>query len=396
MINAWRRLSPEQRAVVERAQRVTTAEIAPRAADYDAAGTNPLESWRALWREGFLAAAIPRAHGGLGLDMPTYAAVVGTIARGCASTGMTLHMHSTVMRFIGALGTEDQKRRYFREVVEHGALFGSWGSEPAVSQSFTFLVETAIRPNAGGHIIDGVKYFCTMALGASHYLVWCAQDGNSDMSKSLQLALVPADRAGVRTDGKWNTLGMRATFSPTVTLTDVQVKDDEMLGPPGGPLGIGVIEVFGLGYAAIYLGIADGALSFAVDYARQRVVKPENVAVAHDPAIQRHVGELVARLEAAQHVLEGCAEQWDTADPALRGVLSSKAKYLATEAALHVTSMVVQLVGGRGAYKDYPAERAFRDVRTATLMSPTVDRMMETVGKHFLGLGAGMFNVAGR
>jgi alkylation response protein AidB-like acyl-CoA dehydrogenase len=392
--SAWRRLSPAQRAVIDRAERVTAAEIAPRAARYDAAGTNPLESWGALWREGFLGVAIPPRHGGLGLDMPTYAAVVGTIARGCASTGMTLHMHSTVMRFIGALGTEAQQRRYYREVVERGALFGSWGSEPAVSQSFTFLVETAIRPNAGGHVIDGVKYFCTMALGASHYLIWCAHEGDRDMSKSLQLVLVPSDRAGVTTDGKWNTLGMRATFSPTVTLTDVHVKPDEVLGPRGGPLGIGVIEAFGLGYAAIYLGIADGALRFAADYAAHRVVKPENVAIAQDPAVQRHVGELVARLEAAQHVLERCAEQWEGADPALRGVLSSKAKYLATEAALHVTSKVVQLVGGRGAYAEYPAERAFRDVRTATLMSPTVDRMMETVGKHVLGIGVGMFNVA--
>ena len=239
-----------------------------------------------------------------------------------------------------------------------------------------------------------MKYFCTMALGASYYMVWCARDGSRDMTRAIQLALVPADRAGVSTDGKWNTLGMRATFSPTVTLGDVRVSDDEIVGPPGAPLGTGIIEMFGLGYAAIYLGIADGALAFAADYARQRVVKPENVAVAHDPAVQRHVGKLVAHLEAAQHVLARCAEQWETADRGLRGVLSSKAKYLATEAALYVTSEVVQLVGGRGAYKDYPAERAFRDVRTATLMSPTVDRMMETIGKHALGIDVGMFNVA--
>ena len=128
---------------------MTADEIAPRAAEYDAVGANPVESWRALWRAGFLGAAIPRVHGGLGLDVPTYAAVIGIIARGCASSAMTLHMHSTVLRFIDALGSEAQKRRYFREVVEHGKLFGSWGSEPAVSQSFTFLIETVIRATTG-------------------------------------------------------------------------------------------------------------------------------------------------------------------------------------------------------------------------------------------------------
>jgi alkylation response protein AidB-like acyl-CoA dehydrogenase len=393
MTGFWRRLSPAQRAIVERAERVTAAEIAPRAVEYDDLAVNPVESWRALWREGLLGAAVPRAHGGLGLDMPAYAAVIGAIARGCASSAMTLHMHSTVLRFIDALGTGAQKRRYFREVVEGGKLFGSWGSEPAVSQSFTFLVETAIRRDAGGHRIDGVKYFCTMAQGASYYMIWCARDGDRDIARSLQLALVPSDRPGVTSDDRWDTLGMRATFSPTVTLDGVTVGDDEILGPPGGPLGIGVIEVFALGYAAIYLGIAGGALAFAADYLTKRVVRPENVPLAHDPAVQRHLGELVARLEAAERVLERCAEEWEGADPALRAVLSSKAKYLATEAALHVTSRVIQVVGGRGAYKDYPAERALRDVRTATLMSPTVDRMTETIGKHVLGLEAGLFNV---
>src|SRR5207247_1889882 len=134
-----------RQALVDRLDRLTRERIAPRAAEYDAAGANPLESWRDLWREGYLAAAIPTAHGGLGLDMPTYIAVIRTVARGCASTAMTLHMHSTVMRFIDTLGTEAQKRRYFAEVVGGGKLFGSWGSEPAVSLSRTFLIETAIR-----------------------------------------------------------------------------------------------------------------------------------------------------------------------------------------------------------------------------------------------------------
>ena len=111
--------------------------------------------------------------------------------------------------------------------------------------------------------------------------------------------------------------------------------------------------------------------------------------------MQRHVGELAAHLDAALLVLAAAAARWEAADVADRGLLANKAKYLATEVALMVTSRVIQIVGGRGAYKDYPAERAFRDVRTATLMPPTVDRMLEAIGKSALGVGAGMFNVAG-
>jgi butyryl-CoA dehydrogenase/acyl-CoA dehydrogenase len=380
--------------IVQRAEHLTREHIAPRAGQYDAAAANPLESWRVLWREGLLAGTIPTTYGGLGLDMATYIAIIRTVARGCANTAMTVHMHSTVMRFIDAVGTPEQKRRYFDEVVRHGRLFGSWGSEPAVSLSRTLLMETLIRRDDAGYVIDGVKHFCTMALGASHYMIWCALDGGTDMAKSLQLALVPADAPGIATDGKWDTLGMRATFSPSVTFSGVRVPPDGLLGDPGAALRVGVIESFALGYAAVYLGITEAALAFAMDYAKQRVVKPENVAVAMDPTVQRHVGELAAHLDAVALVVTDSAARWDAADVVDRGPLANRAKYLATEVGLHVTSKAIQVVGGRGAYKDYPVERAFRDLRTCTLMPPTVDRMLEAIGKSALGLDAAMFHVS--
>ena len=384
-----------QRAIVEKVARLTRELIAPRAAQYDAAATNPVESWRDLWREGLLGSAIPSDYGGLGLDMPTYVDVIRTVARGCANTAMTLHMHSTVMRFIDVLGTEAQKRRYFPEVTRDGKLFGSWGSEPAVSLSRTFLMETTIRGDGGGWIVDGVKYFCTMALGASYYMVWCALDGGADMAKSVMLALVPAESAGIATDGKWDTLGMRATFSPSVTLSGVRVARDATLGDPGSAIQVGVVESFALGYAAIYLGIAESALAFAIDHAKKRVVKPDNVPVSTDPSVQRRIGELSAHLDGALLILADAAERWEAADVVERALLANKAKYLATEVGLKVTSDVIQVVGGRGAYKDYPAERAFRDLRTCTLMPPTVDRMLEAIGKSALGVESGMFNIAG-
>jgi alkylation response protein AidB-like acyl-CoA dehydrogenase len=254
-------------------------------------------------------------------------------------------------------------------------------------------METAIRGDGDGWTVDGIKHFCTMALGASYSMVWCALDGESDMGKALMLALVPADAAGIASDGRWDTLGMRGTYSPSVTFTKVRVPRDATLGQPGGALQVGVVESFGLGYAAVYVGIAEAALAFAVDYARKRMVKPENIPVAQDPTVQRHIGALDARLEAARLLVERSAARWADADVAERGNLANKAKYLATEASLEVTSRVIQVVGGRGAWRDYPAERAFRDVRTATLMPPTVDRMLETIGKAALGLQEGMFRI---
>jgi alkylation response protein AidB-like acyl-CoA dehydrogenase len=381
--------------VVETAARLARERLAPRAAEYDREAKNPAESWRDLWLEGLLGSTIPRLHGGLGLDMPTYVAVIRTLAGGCASTAMTLHMHSTVMRFIDALGTEEQKQRYFAEVVSRGRLFGSWGSEPAVSLSRTFLMETRIRADGPGWVIDGVKHFCTMALGASYYMVWCAVNGETDMGKALLQALVPADARGMATDGQWDTLGMRGTYSPSVVFERVRVDPDATLGRPGAALQVGVVEAFALGYAAVYVGIAESSLAFAVDYLRKRVIKPENVSAAQDPTVQRHIGELSVRLDAARLVLEQSAAGWEAADVVERGLLANRAKYLASEVGLEVTSRVIQTIGGRGAYRAFPPERAFRDMRTSTLMPPTADRMLETIGKSALGLNEAMFRVSG-
>jgi len=387
-------LSEPQLSIVEEVARLTREKIAPRAARYDREAINPVESWHDLWEAGFLAMAVPKEYGGMGLDMPTYVAGLRTIAKGCASTAMTVHMHSTVMRFIEALGTEAQRRRYYAEVTERGKLFGSWGSEPALSLSRTLLMETTIRHHEDGYAIDGSKHFCTMADGASYYMLWCALDGMTDMGKALLVALVPADTHGIRNDGRWDTLGMRATYSPSVTLTGCVIPKDAVIGDPGGAIRVGVIESFGLGYAAIYLGIAQSALEFAIDYAKKRVFKPDTVPISHEPLVQRHVGEMTVQMDAAALVLAHAAAAWEAADPAGRGLLASKAKYLTTEVGLQVTSRVIQLVGGRGAYKEHPVERAFRDLRTCTLMVPSVDRMLEAVGKSALGVETGMFKVA--
>ena len=381
--------------IVETAARLARERLAPRAAHYDREAANPLESWRDLHAEHLLAAAVPAAHGGLDLDMPTYVEVIRALAQGCASTAMTLHMHSTVMRFIEALGTPAQQRRYFGEVVGPGRLFGSWGSEPAVSLSRTFLMETAIRADGDGFVVDGVKHYCTMALGASFYMVWCALDGEADMGKALCLALVPADAAGLATDGKWDTLGMRGTYSPSVTLSGARIAGDALLGRPGAATQVGVVESFGLGYAAVYVGLAEAALDFTLDYAKKRVVKPDNVAVAQDPTVQRHLGGLLVHLDAARLVLRDAAAGWAAADVAERATLANRAKYLGTEVSLEVTSRAIQVVGGRGALRDYPVERAFRDARTATLMPPTMDRMAELIGKSALGLTEAMFRISG-
>ena len=217
--------------VLEVARRLATESLAPRAAHYDAAATHPVDSWRDVWREGLLAMGIPERLGGLGMDMLTYIQVIETLASGCTNTGMTVHMHSTVTRFIDALATEEQKALYFREIVEDGKLFGSWGSEPE-TRGGTALRLTTISPHDGGYVINGTKHFCTMSGGAHRYMIHCSS-GADDPLESQWLALLPHGTPGIEQIGDWDTLGMRATVSPAMRLNDCFVGPDAPLGRPG-------------------------------------------------------------------------------------------------------------------------------------------------------------------
>ena len=353
--------------------------LEPRAAQYDESGSHPWETWHDLWKHGLLAIAVPLEFGGRGLDMLTYILVIEKLAQGCTSTAMTLHMHSVVQRYIDALATEQQKAKFYPDVVESGRLFGSWGSEPE-GRGGTEVKETVIAPTDGGYVINGRKHFCTMAGAAHRYMVHCTMKGYQE-SESYTLALVPHDTPGLTINSGWDTLGMRGTVSPGVSFEGCFVTEDAVLGEPGQGRKCGVGQGFGLGYAAVYLGAAQRALEFTTEYCKTHQFAPDPLPLSHSVLVQRNVADMKMALEGARLVLYQSASGWEEADRIKRWVLAARAKYLATESALMVTSKVLQTVGGRGVHKHYPLERLFRDVRTSTLMPPNADRSMELIGK---------------
>lgn len=378
--------------LVALSDRLATECLQPRAARYDAEAIHPVESWQDVWRQGMLAMGIPRRFGGLELDMLTYLKIVERLASGCTNTGMTVHMHSTVTRFIDALCSEEQKAFYFREVVEDGKLFGSWGSEPE-TRGGTAMRLTTIVPQNGSYVINGVKHFCTMSGGAHRYMIHCSS-GAEDPLESQWLALLPHGTAGIERTGDWDTLGMRATVSPAMTLNNCMVGADALLGKPGQAPKTGVTQGFGLGFAAVYVGAAKAALDFIREFARTQTFAPDPTPIAEGLAVQRTVAEMSMELEGARRVIHASASVWAGADPSERAVLAARAKYLATVASLNVTAKAIQIAGGRSAHKRMPLERLYRDVRTSTLMPPNLERCLEIVGRSELGLDASLYRDA--
>lgn len=377
-------LTSAQRTLLDKAARVAKECLAPRAAMYDQTRTSPEASWHDLWQHGLLAMAVPQRYGGLGLDMLTYVMVLEQLTQGCTNTTMTLHMHSVVQMYIAALATPAQQARFYAEVVAQGKLFGSWGSEPS-RRGGANVGGTRVAPAGAGYVLNGDKHFCTMAGAAQRYMVHCAMEGLPSPG-NLQLVLVPHGHPGLRLVGEWDTLGMRATVSPSATFEACTVSADDLLGTPGESLKSGVGLAFGMGYAAIYLGAAQQALDFTMEFCKTHHFDPDPEPLATHLAVQRHVAEMTMALEGARLALYQSASRWAQADAVQRATLAARAKYMATEAALMITSRAVQTVGGRSVHRQYPLERLFRDVRTATLMPPNADRALELIGKAALDL----------
>lgn len=371
--------------MVKTAKMVALNCLEPRAAMYDKLAIYPTDSWTDLSKHGLLSIGIPGKFGGAWTDMSTYVMVIENLSHGCTSSAMTLHMHSVVQMFIEDLASPKQKKKYYAEVVDDAKLFGSWGSEPDAHGGSGIARGTAIAPTSTGYSINGQKHFCTMAGAAYRYMVHCTMKG-FDGTDGYQMALVPHAANGIRIDGDWDTLGMRATVSPTVSFQNCEVDADCLLGKPGEALAAGTGNGFALGYAAIYIGAAQKALDFTLEYCKTHQLNPDPKPLSDDILVQRAIAEMSSYLHGARLVLYESASRWQNSTAQARMTLAARSKYLATEAALMITSKCIQTLGGRSGHKSMPLERIFRDIRTATLMPPNSERAMEIIGQNELGL----------
>ena len=199
-------------------------------------------------------------------------------------------------------------------------------------------------------------------------------------------AMVPASEAGITLERPWNATGMRGTVSHSIRY-DTRVSPEDVMGQPGQLLTI-ELTGFALGYAATYLGVAEAAYDFILEYARNRVIAPATEPMSHNPAVQRSLGEMSAQLRAARLLLCEAATLRRSGDRPAMALATNQAKYLAAEAGVRVTEQAMRLAGGSGFLKSMPLERWHRDALAGPVMPPSNDRCLETIGRLVCGLRA--------
>jgi alkylation response protein AidB-like acyl-CoA dehydrogenase len=380
-----------ERHIVERAAAAATV-AAAHAARHDRDGTFPVEGLAELARRGYLGLAVPTEFGGESARVTQMVLGNMALARADASLALVVAMHGALLGRVrdAAVWPADQLARVGREIVAaregQGALINSLASEPEMgSPSRGGLPSTTADRVADGFCLNGRKTFSSGAPVLRWGVVSAAvrAGGNEPYVGSF---LLPLSTAGVHIEPTWDTLGMRATGSHTLVLENALVGPDaEVPRATSTRDALPHERAWSLSVAAVYLGVAEAARDFAVEFAQQR--KPTALggkSIATLANIRERAGRIDLLLYEARGMLMSVARAWD-AEPSvtLEGALAA-AKVIATNNAVAVAEHAMRLVGGSSLDRSAPLERHFRDVRGGLHHPPQDDAALALLARDAL------------
>lgn len=355
----------------------------------DREGNYPRASLQALADAGFGAVTVPKEYGGLGTGCAGFAVLSETFAQYCASTTMVWVMHTVAVQTLFIAGTEEQRRRFIPNVVK-GQIGGLAFSEPATGSHFWNVVSKAHRLG-DGYLLNAEKSFVTSAGEADWYIV---ETNSPDSVKSdpLMFLIVENDQDGVEAF-PFDALGLRGNSSGPMKFKDVFIPARNRLGEEGGAgfYNDAVIDpYFLLGSSACWVGIAQGAISMAVEQAKKKVHADTGKSVASYQVIRHEMAKAQILVDSARSMLYRVAEKMDEAASRREGLDTClyplwELKTHAADIVIDVTNKALQISGGRG-YLRGGVERFMRDGRAGAVMGPTNEVLRDWIGKALVGL----------
>ena len=391
-------LSPQQREWVALAAELGRTRFAARAARHDHEASFPVENFDDLREADLLALCVPAAHGGLGADFTAYALVVAELGRHCAATALSFNMHLSACMGAGFIADglqmsaaqrtdhERHRRLHFQRIVDEGRLYAQPFSEGGAASAGKAPWTTVAHKVEGGYRISGRKIFASLAGAADFYGVLCTLDRPAaTLGDTLYLA-VPADAPGLQICGDWDPLGMRATVSRNLLLQDVFVPDSARLLPEG--LYHQATQRFPHLFTTLsptYMGIAQAAYDFTVQYLRGELPGMTPVKRRMYPTKQAAVAEMRIKLEQTRALfLQSVREARFDPDEDTRQRLYA-AHFTVMENAHAICALALRTCGGQAMLKSLPLERLYRDARCGSLMLPwTAELCLDHLGRECL------------
>ncbi len=366
------------------------AEIAPHVMEWDEASQFPSEIIPKLAEMGFLGVIFPEKYGGSGMGYLEYAIIIEELSRVDGSIGIIVAAHNSLCtNHIYKFGTEEQKQKYVVPLAQ-GKKLGCWSlTEPEAGSDAGGTRTMALKKNSDW-VINGAKTFTTNG----HYADVCVAMAVTDASKKhhgISAFIIEKGTPGFRPGKKENKLGLRASDTSEVVFTDCRVPAQNLLGPEGEGFvnSLQILDGGRISIASLGLGMAQGAYECSVRYAKER--KQFGKPIADFQAIQFKLADMATQIEAARLLTyraawladRAIAESADDRSRITRE--SSMAKLYAGEVAVRVANEAVQIHGGYGFIKDYPAEKYYRDVKLCTIGEGTSEIQRMVIARQLLG-----------
>jgi len=375
------RVTEDQEILRRSVREFAEAEIRPHVLEWDEAQQFPMDLLPRLAELGLMGIQFPETYGGADMSAIDYCICIEELARVCPAIALSVAAHNGLCSaHIGMFGTEAQKREFLPRLVS-GDVLGAWGlTEASAGSDAAGMRATAVRD--GDHwVLNGSKSFTTHGRIGGLMVVIVVTDRSAG-HRGISAFIVEHGTPGMAPGKKENKLGMRASDTSEVVFSDCRIPASRLLGEEGQGFvnTLQVLDAGRIGIAALSVGLAQGAYEAARRYALER--RQFGRPIAGFQAIQWKLADAATRIEAARLLTYRAASLKD------RGVRmtrqSSMAKLFASEIAVKVADDCVQIHGGYGFVKDYPAEKYFRDVKLVTIGEGTSEIQRVVIARQLL------------
>jgi alkylation response protein AidB-like acyl-CoA dehydrogenase len=378
-------LSEDQYQIKMSVREFAESEIRPHVMEWDEDQHFSDELLPKLAGLGLTGVLFPEEYGGAALGYVDYSTIIEELARVCGSVALSVAAHNSLCsNHIFMFGTEEQKQKYLVPLAQ-GKHFGAWGlTEAQAGSDASGTRTTAVRNNGGqnsGWTVNGSKNFITNAITGETCVAVAVTDKDKG-NKGITAFIFDKSMTGFRSDHKENKLGMRASETASVVFEDCYVPHENRLGEEGEGFtqAMKVLDGGRISIASLAVGIAQGAYESAVKYAKER--RQFGKPIAEFQAIQFKLADMLTQIEAARLLTLKAAYMKDTGKKVTRE--SAIAKLYASEIAVKVAEEAVQIHGGYGYTKDYPAEKYWRDSKLCTIGEGTSEIQRLVIAKQLL------------
>jgi len=374
-------LTEEQQQVKRTVRQFAEAELKPHALEWDEAQHFPREIFTKLGALGLTGVIFPEEFGGAGMGYVEYATVIEELARVDGGIALSVAAHNSLCsNHIYQYGNPEQ-RKTFLPPLARGEKIGAWGlTEPGSGSDASAMTTTAVK-RPGGWVLNGSKNFITHGISAETSVVMAVTEREM-RSRGVTAFIIERGTGGLIAGRKENKLGVRASETASMIFEDCFVPDENLLGERGRGFvnAMQILDGGRISIAAMAVGIAQGAFETALKYSkeRQQFGKP----ISQFEAIQFKLADMATQIDAARLLTLRAASLKDRHSATTRE--SAMAKLYASEIAVKVCEEAVQVLGGYGYIKDYPAEKYWRDSKLCTIGEGTSEVQRLVIARQLL------------